>query len=124
MQRRRRYDLVPEVKPVEFAAEWHQWWMFIQPEWRVDDIRVVPHAAEWGALKHGGPNGLFLVVMALSWWARANEIQSDKESDKFQLAVGEVQWVITEILKTLPIQVTGEKRAMVDDPEDQPAAKR
>jgi hypothetical protein len=124
MQRHRRYDLFPDVKAAEFGVEWHKWWRFIQPGWRTDETRVLPDAADWAALASGGPNGLFLVIMSLSWWARADKIQSNKVSDKFMLAVDEVHWVMTEILKTNPVQVTGQKRSMDDASEDQPGAKR
>jgi hypothetical protein len=123
MQRQRRFDVIPEVNPSEFGTEWQQWWSFIQPDWREDDTwphsQIVPNGADWTALTHGGPNGLFLVMMALSWWVR--KIVSDEDRE-FLLAVGDVHWVMKEMMKT--ISATGVKRSIIDDCKDQPSAKR
>lgn len=72
MQHRRRFDLIPKVKASEFSAEWLAWWRAIQPLWREGDIWPMTHSvlndADWATLHHGGANGLFLVLMTLSWW--------------------------------------------------------
>jgi len=127
MQRRRRFDLTPKVKPTEFSAEWRAWWTFIQPAWREGTgndwplIRHVPSGADWTALEHGGANGLFLVLMALLWWGTAIPSQCDKQHAEFVMAVHDVDWVLTELVKKRSI---GEKRATETDSKEQPATKR
>jgi hypothetical protein len=58
-------------------------------------------------------------MMALSWWV--HKIVSD-EDHEFLLAVGDVHWVMKEMMKT--ISATGVKRSIIDDCKDQPSAKR
>ena len=125
MQRRWRFDVIPEVNPSEFGAEWRQWWSFIQPDWRGDDAwplsQAVPNAAEWSTLTHRGAHGLFLVMMALSWWVRKIVPDEDRE---LSIAIGDVYWVMKEIIKTISPTTTGVKRSIIHDGKDQPSAKR
>ena len=56
-----------------FAHEFLNWWASLQPQWRNDQDgrptqRSVPDNADWAALCRGGQNGVFLVLVALSWW--------------------------------------------------------
>lgn len=47
--------------------------MHLQPAWRTNDGDV-PYAVyacgegDWGALRKTGKNGLFMVLLAMSWW--------------------------------------------------------
>jgi hypothetical protein len=121
--------VTPQVKPSEFGTEWHAWWVAIQPAWRKPEgtndgwplSRHVPKGADWTALEHGGANGLFLVLMALSWWGAEIPSQCNKQHDKFMIAVDDVDWVVSELLKKIS---TGEKRAIETASKEQPPMKR
>ena len=65
-----------------FASMWKKWWCALQPDWR--DIsswplsRALDVSEDWAVLSVGGPNGIFLPLMALSWWLGATD---GKEED-------------------------------------------
>ncbi|KAJ7690742.1 hypothetical protein B0H17DRAFT_935690, partial [Mycena rosella] len=60
---------------------WWKWWRTFQPKWRTivnsymwpqhDQRQELVTAADWAALRHPGPNGIFLLVLMLYWWGRA-----------------------------------------------------
>jgi hypothetical protein len=75
------------------------WWIAIQPEWRVKDDGSfnykAPKDEDWSVLHKGGKTGLFMVVVALSWWVRA--LTPNIPSFRAWTAVRDVQWVIDQI---------------------------
>jgi hypothetical protein len=93
------------------------WWIALQPAWRVADDGsfnyMAPSDEDWRALQKGGSAGLYIVVVALSWWVRALSLESllTAESSSFRAwtAVHDVNWVIDRISKKLT--PTGKKRA-------------
>ena len=100
MKRKRRIENVPTIKATEFAMQWQKWWIAMQPKWRLTDqdwplLREAPDAADWSSFLCGGPNGLFLVVLTLFWWARA--VQTDRSQEDFLSAVADVHWVMTQV---------------------------
>jgi hypothetical protein len=125
MQRRRRFDLTPKVNATEFGAEWRTWWTSIQPAWREADDWPLSHVAssgaDWGVLEHAGTNGLFLILMALSWWGTEIPSQCDKRRADFVLAIHDVQWVLMELVKNMG---TSKKRDADNGSMEQPATKR
>lgn len=76
------------------------WWIALQPDWRVKDdgsfSYEAPKDEDWGVLHKGGKAGLFMVVVALSWWVRAL-IPNDPGSFRVWTAVRDVQWVMDQI---------------------------
>jgi hypothetical protein len=99
MKRRRRIENVPTIKATEFAVQWRKWWTAMQPEWRLTDhiwplLREAPAMADWSGLLCGGANGLFLIILTLSWWAQA--AQNDPSQEDFFSAVDDVLWVMTQ----------------------------
>lgn len=58
----------------DFGASCIAWWMHLQPVWRTNDGNV-PHAVytcddgDWGTLKKTGKNGIFMILLVMSWWA-------------------------------------------------------
>ena len=76
----------------------------MQPEWRSPDVgwplsRVIPEGDHsWSVLEHAGPNGFFLILMALSWWVQAVECKIDLDEDLLG-ALDDVLWVLTNIIK-------------------------
>ncbi|KAI9067505.1 hypothetical protein FKP32DRAFT_1552446, partial [Trametes sanguinea] len=76
IQAKRKYSATPAIsKLAEYGASCQLWWSDLQPETRgvSSDGRhrrpASPLPSEaWEDLRKGGPNGLFLVLLALGWW--------------------------------------------------------
>jgi hypothetical protein len=104
---------VPIVKVADFPAEWREWWNTLQPSWRSGDLgQDCPPDADWQVLQCGGNNGIFIVVMCLSWWGKA--IISPQNCLDFQAAVEEVAWVLEKISTSVPSKLVGSKRVADD----------
>lgn len=74
--RRRDYARCPDISALEakkYIEQWRIWWKGLQPEWR-RGAGILPPAiydcanSDWGKLRQGGKNGVFLVLMSLVWW--------------------------------------------------------
>jgi len=72
----------------------------LQPGWQKDDVRSIvtlvlfrdiPEGETWQGLRKGGTVGIYVVVMALSWWIKAQETERDPE---VWSSVGDVLWVL------------------------------
>ncbi|KAI9069576.1 hypothetical protein FKP32DRAFT_1550865, partial [Trametes sanguinea] len=79
IQTKRKYSASPPIRQVaQFGASCQLWWSNLQPEQRGitghDKLNrpssPLPLDA-WEDLRRGGPNGLFLVLLALGWWVDA-----------------------------------------------------
>lgn len=119
------------MKVAEFATEWKSWWEGMQPAWRRGTegsplSRDIPSIEEWDIIARGGSNGLFLVVMALSWWFQGFVSTSTEPTDDFWAAVSDVAWVLDTITDTLSSVSVGQKRLRVDEDSasDKPKSKR
>jgi hypothetical protein len=103
---------IPVFTVVEFAMSWTSWWQSLQPSWRAQKSwppsRVVPLEEDWKIFHQGGANGLFIVVMCLSWWS--SRAKTAKERTSFEAAKADVAWVFEQVCASLP-PVVGEKRA-------------
>lgn len=113
IKRHKQPTSVPKVKVSEFGTEWNGWWGAMQPLWRhIDEgsplSRDAPVTEDWDSLSRGGSTGLFLVVMALSWWFLG--YTSAEPTNEFWSAVGDVTWVLETITNVLPIHSVGQKR--------------
>ncbi|KZP06894.1 hypothetical protein FIBSPDRAFT_693525, partial [Athelia psychrophila] len=57
----------------DFSASCISWWMHLQPLWQTNDGNI-PHTVytcddgDWGTLKKTGKNGIFMVLLVMSWW--------------------------------------------------------
>lgn len=120
MKRRRLLELYPTIEKLsEFAATWKQWWVKMQPSWRGGEslIKILPTDADWEPVLRGGPNGLALVVLALSWWIHA--ANDDKILNvELRSAIDDVNWVLLELIDVVSKSHsdTG-KRAFSPDPD-------
>lgn len=94
-----------------FGSSFMAWWIALQPEWRVAEDGSfnynVPNDEDWSVLHKGGTAGLYIVVVALSWWVRS--LTSEDDSVRAWGAVRDVQWVIDPIYLTFP-PASGKKR--------------
>ena len=101
--RKRSPDRVPTIRdPNDYGSRWIGWWTEVQPLAR--DVQVWPFPKEfidgihWQKLPFRGQNGIFLTIMAISWWAYAVRLPGDVAY--FEEAVGDLHWVIQELIRT------------------------
>jgi hypothetical protein len=101
--RGKKFSIVPEFKVGEFAVVWRGWWESLQPKWRPQDTwppsQDTPPDEDWGILQRGGINGLFVIIMCISWWATKK--MSSKEWSAFEAAKSDVAWVIRQVSHSL-----------------------
>ena len=88
-----------DVEQNNFGPQFCAWWTAIQPTWRIlpggQYSRVVPDNETWASLRKGGSAGLFVIVVALSWWVWAAE----EVVDQLDLCsiIGDLHWVIQQV---------------------------
>jgi len=106
--------LIPPLKINTYVGSWHAWWVRLQPEWRQQDkswpmSQIVDDDHDWSILLQSGPNGFFIIMLTLMWWGLAVKNGSSADQmQEFELAVKDVGWVLSQILK-IPI---GSKRRL------------
>ena len=85
-----------------YGSKWVEWWTESQPQPRGTGVWPLPKDVVsdvgWRKFPAHGPNGLFLAVMAMSWWAHA--VKSADDVPLFEGAVGDLRWVIQELIHT------------------------
>jgi len=95
----------------------------MQLGWRKDDVRSLitlalyhntPPGETWQGLRKGGMAGMYVVIMALSWWIKAQLTQRDAE---VWSSIEDVSWVLQQIKQTVASRVPPKKRAR-DDREE------
>jgi hypothetical protein len=112
-------------KQLSFASSWWKWWRNLQPSWRTHAplvlSRQVPLNADWSAMEKGTPNGFFVIILALGWWAlgikHAGTVTGDGISNLMN-AIDDTTWVLEQMALSRP-----NKRAR-DGREDNTRAKR
>lgn len=90
-----RGDAVDEKK---FGAAVVEWWLTIQPIGRKawpPTYEPLPVDFSFDYFNRGGPNGVFLMVLCLSWWA--NALTPDTDCKNFGLVVHDIHWVLKQI---------------------------
>jgi hypothetical protein len=121
MKKGRKYALTPIIsEPAAYKESWRKWWEGLQPDWRkLGDgifLQDVPATGEeWDALRKGGQNGFFMVIMAFSWWVEAmGRVFDDAE---LRDALDDLTWAVNRMgdMPALPDQLIGQKRALEDE---------
>lgn len=79
---------------VGYATQWIKWWKTLQPSWRsTAGWPLAPEVAgTWKHLAAGGEGGVFLLIMSMTWWAKA--ITRESEKLVFTQACVDVSWVL------------------------------
>ena len=93
---------------------WRLWWVKMQPAWRGGEslVKTLPAEEDWEPITHGGANGLFMVILALSWWVSAIGPDSHHPLE-LSVAINDAMWVLSEIIKVLSAKVEiGKKHAL------------
>jgi hypothetical protein len=108
-------DIAPTVDADKYGKLFIKWWAAMQPSWRnvVADggfSRTVPDDEKWDSLAKGGTTGIYVVVMALSWWIKAIGNATGKEDA--WMVVQDLSWVLTQIRATFvsKLEPRGTKR--------------
>ncbi|KIJ90795.1 hypothetical protein K443DRAFT_135619 [Laccaria amethystina LaAM-08-1] len=109
----KKKDLPPEVDVDPYGSSFMAWWIAIQPRWRLTDnatfVYDVPSDEDWHFLHKGGSAGLYVVVVALSWWIRV--LPAEPLPLRAWSAVRDVRWVIDQICMKVSSNSKGTKRA-------------
>lgn len=93
----------------------------MQPSWRtegLDDslVRQTPEGEKWEALRKGGTAGIYVVVMGLSWWVKAQRVVHDIDA---WVTAGDILWVIEEMKKDMAVPMRlSTKRTREDEGDD------
>jgi len=132
MKRHRKIEVLPPVKLNDFPLEWRAWWLVIQPPWRRKVIgsswpppRTAALKSDWTSLMKAGPNGLYLVMLTLSWWAWAIEKSTATVPyTEFDLAVADVEWVLSNIDHQLARGLGLKRPSAEDEQSEKPKSKR
>jgi hypothetical protein len=83
-----------------YGTQWVKWWASTQPserntqQWPFPKVSISD--ACWSRFPSNGKDGIFMLVMALSFWAPA--VQSPNEIAFFEEAVTDLHWVIQELI--------------------------
>lgn len=109
MKYARKLNAPPDIKDEQdFAARWQVWWKDLQPSWRVssaDGALRRDGNGPWDSLAVPGNNGMFLVLITLSWWrtialaSRATLAQCDE-------CTRDVLWVLQKMAAAHPTPIT------------------
>ena len=94
----RSYSRGNNVDAEKFGSAVLQWWLTIQPTTRKDWPPVYGTLSDdfsFDYFKHGGPNGTFLMILCLGWWAGA--LTPGMDFTAFDLVVSDVRWVLERI---------------------------
>jgi len=86
------------VAAEKFGAKVIEWWLTIQPTTRKAWPPVHEPLSEdfsFDYFNRGGPNGVFLMILCLSWWA--NALNADTDHTSFKLVIHDVRWVLEQI---------------------------
>ena len=98
MKYHRNYSRGDNVDAEEFGKRVLDWWLTIQPTTRKEWPPVndsLPSDFSFNYFNHGGPNGVFLMILCLGWWA--NALTPGMNFTDFELVVGDVQFVFEQI---------------------------
>lgn len=91
---KRNIAKLPTIDNPQFGASVRGWWNVIQPEWRLPDLScVVPVGHAWFEFKAAGPEGLYLVIMAMALWLR---ILRTDERAHFENLAKDMTWFLRQ----------------------------
>jgi hypothetical protein len=86
------------VDAEKFGKAVIQWWITIQPTTRKIwplTYTPLPEGFSFDYFNRGRPNGVFLMILCLAWWANALTTYTDHTT--FRLVVHDVHWVLEQV---------------------------
>ena len=106
MKRKRILARPPAIPQIElYAAQWQDWWSRMQPDWRRgSDGLLRDRDGPWDKLAVPGQNGMFIVLVSLSWW-RAIALESGLSLETCDECTQDVRWVLRKIAAASPTPI-------------------
>ena len=106
MKRKRILARPPAIPQIElYAAQWQDWWSRMQPDWRRGpDGLLRDRDGPWDKLAVPGQNGMFIVLVSLSWW-RAIALESGLTLETCDECTQDVRWVLRKIAAASPTPI-------------------
>jgi hypothetical protein len=124
----KKKDVIPFINPSAYGVRFTEWWGGMQPSWRLfrragdgplNLVRDTPEAEAWQGLRKGGTAGIYVLVMGLSWWIKA---QRNKPDANAWAVVDDLSWVIQQMSNASEsISSALQKRGREDDGEGENA---
>jgi hypothetical protein len=94
----KKKDVVPSVKHGLYRKRFVAWWNSLQLSWRNGGKslgRSAPLGETWEGLRKCGTAGIYLIIIEVSWWIKAQGLERD---DDAWLAVEDILWAIGEMM--------------------------
>ena len=94
----RKYSRGDDIDAAKFSVAVLKWWITIQPTTRKQwppTYNPLPGNFSFDYFNHGGPNGVFLMILCLGWWV--NALTADMDLTDYTLVVNDVCWVLEQI---------------------------
>ena len=95
----RNFSRGDNVNAEKFGAEVTEWWITIQPTTRKawpPAYKPLPVDFSFDYFNRGGPNGVFLMILCLLWWA--NALSAGADHTGFKLVIRDVRWVLEQVV--------------------------
>jgi hypothetical protein len=122
--RSKKKSAVPSLNVGSYGKLFKEWWMMMQPAWRNKGgplVRDVLQGETWQTLKKGGSAGIYVVIIALSWWVKAEYSEHNKHEIDVWMLVDDLSWVIQQMRKgmvSIEPEPVSKKRAHDDNAEN------
>lgn len=101
INRGHHYKKPPTVKDAAlFGKKWRAWWQMLQPDWRDSSwppVQITESDANekpWRVLDCRGCNGIFMVILSLSWWMLAVASNSEEDVKTVEMTIKDTKWVL------------------------------
>lgn len=110
----RKVQEMPDVTPYvdTFGTQWREWWAGLQPKgYEVGD--EPRDSSYYTQLHKAGPNGLFLMILALVWWGAAAADGGEEKMDVWRAAAEE----FTTVVKFFNHNLKGGRKRPRDSPK-------
>ena len=94
----RKFSRGDNVDAREFGAAVLKWWITIQLTTRKQWPPVYgPLQGDFSFdyFNRGGPNGVFLMILCLGWWA--NALTADTDMTDYMLVLNDMSWVLAQL---------------------------
>lgn len=94
----RKYARGDDVDAKVFGPAVIRWWRTIQPTTRKQwppTYDPLPEDFSFDYINRGGPNGVFLIILCLGWWA--NALTMDAGINDYTLVVNDVSWALEQL---------------------------
>lgn len=119
---RRSWDkqpLIPAADIDRYSTDWWKWWAELQPASRSAEDpllmpRQIPDDGQWLEAMKGTNNGLYMVLVALGWWAQGVQF-AGQDMKAWVQATADVIWVVEQMQA---VAEETQKRARDDEDEE------